>query len=86
MILTFDEFTKANEILNSLINDTDINQIETELNERLSDISSDKKTAFLNHLNSLFLNVMLNRLDELGPTAKEKSIKARAVISSLINS
>ena len=82
-LLTFDEFEKATEIVDEIITSTDLD-IEQKIKAETETIPDDKKREFLNHLNSLFLNVLLNRLDELGNEAKSKSTQARDVISKII--
>jgi hypothetical protein len=37
-------------------------------------------------MNSLFLNILLNRLDELGKDAEPRAIKARQIIYNIIKS
>lgn len=86
MILSFEQFTKANNELEKIIHDCDKQNIEAELKRNLDDIPNKKKRNYLDHLSSLFLNVLLNRVDELGQHAKDKSIEARRVISEIKNS
>jgi hypothetical protein len=85
MILKFDEFTKAKDLVDKIIKETPIDDIRTELEKATQDINDNEtKRSFYNHLSSLFLNVMLNRLEELGNDAKDKSTRARQVINDLI--
>lgn len=85
MLLKFNEFTKANETLDTIINDTETDAIRAVLESSIEEIEENQKAAYLNHLNSLFLNILLNRIDDLGETAREKSLEARSIISTLIN-
>jgi hypothetical protein len=86
MILKFDEFTKAKDLVDKIIKETPIDDIEVELENSTQDMTdNEKKRSFYNHLSSLFLNVMLNRLEELGNDAKDKSTRARQVINDLIS-
>jgi hypothetical protein len=85
MIPNFDEYKLASEIVEKVIREININDIENKLKELTMDIKSDRRPAFFNHVNSLFLNVLLNRLDEpgFGEEAKEKATKARKVLNTL---
>jgi hypothetical protein len=85
MILNFNEFKLASEIVEKIIKEININDVENSLKELTKDIKPDRRTAFFNHVNSLFLNVLLNRLDEpgFGEGAKEKATKARKVLNTL---
>lgn len=80
--LTTEEFKKAREAVDNIINAPDTSNIESEIERAAQDIPSEKKRAFLNHMNSLFLNILLNRLDELGESARNKSFKARKAIKN----
>lgn len=85
MILTFNEFEQASEIVERILSQTCIDNIETELRQSATSISVERQRAYYNHINSLFLNVLLNRLDEpgIGNDAREKSIRARQILNTL---
>jgi len=86
MILKTLELTKAKDLVEKIIKKTPINEIKNILEKETMDITDpETKRSFYNHLSSLFLNVMLNRLEELGKDAKEKSTRARQVINELIS-
>ena len=57
-----------------------------ELQEAGNSISSkEDKRLFYRHMNALFLNIMVNRLDELGKSAEQRSLDARKEIVNIIN-
>lgn len=86
MILKIEEFKKAEDLVEKIIEDTPIEHIQSEIELATTTFNEKTKRAFYNHISRLFLNVMLNRLEELGNDAKDKSIRARQAIISLINS
>ena len=85
MLLTFEDFKEAEKTVDRIIHQTDLQDIDDELEKAIENIPNDKRRSFLNHLNNLFLNVLLNRIDDLGESAKEKSNAARKKIMELIN-
>ena len=85
MLLTFEEFKQAKETVNRIIKDTNVEDVDDELENIAKQIDEEKRREFLNHLNGLFLDVLLNRLDELGESARDKSMAARRKITELIN-
>ena len=84
-MLTFEEFKQASAIVESIVQDEfDINTAKTVLEEATSKVATGKKRDFYGHMSRLFLNVMLNRLNELGEKAKANAIIARQMITELI--
>ena len=86
MILTRGEYLLANEIIENVMENINIADIETTITTSSKDIQEEKRNTFFNHLNTLFLNVFLNRVDEFGEKGKEKAQKARKVCNSLMKS
>ncbi|KAA6347523.1 hypothetical protein EZS27_005011 [termite gut metagenome] len=84
MQLKFEDFEKARETVEHIIADSNID-IRKELDESGKDILTEKKRPFYSHMNALFLNVILNRLDELGPDVKPRAFEARKKIVEIIN-
>lgn len=86
MILTFEHFTKAKAVVDKFIRSDESINVRSELIESSSEIPQGLKREFYHHLSSLFLNVLLNRIGELGPKAESRSIEARKEILSIIKS
>jgi hypothetical protein len=84
MQLEFKDFEKARKTVERIVADFNID-IQTELDESGKDIPTEGKRQFYNHMNALFLNVILNRLDELGPKVKPRAFEARRKIVEIIN-
>lgn len=85
MILKFDQFVKAAEEVEKIISLPDNIDLTSELKKAGENIPKDAKKEFYRHMNSLFLNILLNRLDELGKNAEQRSIEARKIIVTIIN-
>lgn len=85
MLLDFEQFAKAAEEVNRIIALPENSNLETEINKSGLTIPNEKKREFFRHMNSLFLNILLNRLDELGSSAEQRSIEARRIIVNIIN-
>ena len=58
--------------------------IKTTLKEATVGVDVEDKRKIYNFMSSLFLNVMINRLNELGKNAKQDAIIAREMIVALI--
>ncbi len=84
MTLKFDEFVKAADEVERIIKLPDNTDLKAELEKSIADISQEKKREFYRHMNTLFLNILLNRLDELGENVEQRSIDARRIIVTLI--
>jgi hypothetical protein len=85
MLLNFEQFTLAAEEVNRIIALPANSNLETEIKNSGSKIPVEKRREFFRHMNSLFLNILLNRLDELGSDAEQRSIEARRIIVNIIN-
>jgi hypothetical protein len=83
MLLEFKDFEKARLAVEHIVEDFGVD-IQTELDESGKDIPTKGKRQFYNHMNALFLNVVLNRLDELGPEVKPRALEARGKIYEII--
>ena len=59
--------------------------IKTTLKDAIVDVDVKDKRTIYNFMSSLFLNVMINRLNELGGNAKKDSITARQIITQLVH-
>ena len=84
-MLTFKEFQQASATVEVIVQDDfNINNVKTELEEATNEVAAEKKRDFYGHMSRLFLNVMLNRMNELGEKAKTNAIIARQMITELI--
>ena len=84
-MLTFEEFKQASAVVEKIVQDNfDTNTTKTVLKDATDKIVPEKQRDFYSHMSRLFLNVMLNRLNELGAKAKENAIRGRRNISELI--
>ena len=62
-------------------NDCDIRE---EIEKTMSKVSDRFKRKYYCHINTLFANVLMNRLSEFGVDGEKKSTKARTIICELI--
>ena len=86
MIINFDQFTKAAEEVDRILKLPLVPDLEQEIKKSGENVTSENKREFYRHMNSLFLNVLLNRLNELGETAETRAIEARKIIYNIIKS
>lgn len=82
---TFDQFQKAAEIVEKIIESVDIKDLDTEIRKSSEDIVVEKRREFYRHMNALFLNVLLNRLDSTPKGTEEKVIRSRNIIVNILN-
>ena len=59
--------------------------IKTTLKDAIVGVDVEDKRTIYNFMSSLFLNVMINRLNELGRNAKKDAITARQIITQLVH-
>lgn len=85
MVLDFEQYTIAAAEVERIIALPDNADLTVEINNSSSTIPVEKRREFYRHMNSLFLNVLLNRLDGLGAGAEQRAIDARRIIVSIIN-
>jgi hypothetical protein len=86
MLLTSEQFKQAaNEVERIISLEGSIN-LKDELSKSAKDITDKKvRREFYRHMNTLFLNILLNRLDEVGQEKEDRAFKARNNIVELIN-
>lgn len=84
MILKFEEFKKAADEVNKIIN----LPANADLKQALQDAANGVEHKYLReyyiHMNSLFLNIILNRVQELGKDAEERAFTCREIIVELL--
>ncbi len=85
MILEYEQFKQAEELVEKIIEETPIDDIQREIESATKGFTEKTKRFFYDHLSRLFLNVMLNRLEEFRNDAKDKAIYARKAIIKLVN-
>ena len=84
-MLSHKDFELATELVDKIINNVEDSKIEDEIISNISDKTDDLlRRNYLRHLNALFLNVILNRVNELGKPAEEKAFKARKIIYNML--
>ena len=86
MFLDFEQFKAAADVVENIIYKVNIENIEGEIRNSSSKIPIEKKREFYRHMNSLFLNVLLNRLDSTPSGTEKKVIESRRVIVNILNS
>ena len=84
-MLKVDEFYKAEKLVDEIIEETPIDNIQSVLENATTSFSEKTRRMFYIHLSSLFLNVILNRLEELGREAETKATRAMQAITYLVN-
>ena len=85
MFLDFENFSKARNTVEKIISKEGVLDIRKELNDASNDVPNEMKREFYRHMNSLFLNVLVNRVEDLGKEAETKSIKAKKIILEIMN-
>jgi hypothetical protein len=85
MVLTSEQIKQAvNEVERIIFLEGNID-LKNELTNSAKGIEDKKlQKEFYRHMNTLFLNVLLNRLDEVGQDKEERAINARKDIVDLI--
>jgi len=82
--LSFEFFKDSADVVERIINDPSLN-IEEEIRNSSNNIAIENKRQFYRHMNALFLNVLLNRLDSTPKDSEERAIESRRVICQIIN-
>ena len=83
MLLKEFHYSMAHNIVEDIIKDNFQYTEEMLINSTESFGNNQIRKAYYNHINSLFLNIFLNRLDEVGLNNKENIIKARKITKNL---
>jgi len=87
MILNFEQFTRAAEVVERILfleGEFDLRNVIINSAEGIDDPRT--RREFYRHMNTLFLNVLLNRLNEVGLDKEPRVLEARRIIVELINS
>ena len=90
-MITFKDFQQAKDAVEKIVlidikPEDGLNEtIKTTLREAVKGINKRDERTFYNLMGSLFLNVMINRLNELGENAKKYAIIAREIIAELMH-
>ncbi len=87
MILNFDQFTKAATEVERILFLQGEYDLRTEISNSAEGITDQRtRREFFRHMNTLFLNVLLNRLNEVGLDKEQRVLESRRIIVELINS
>jgi hypothetical protein len=84
MILNFEQFRKSVEQVEKIMDSKEDLNLKNEIEivaEGINDVQI--KRELFRHMSSLFLNYILNRLNEVGEEGEKKAIKARNIIVEL---
>jgi len=84
MLLKFEDFVKAAKAVEEILELPPGSDLKQAIIEKGSKCDSSTQREFYRHMNSLFLNVLLNRLDELGEKAEARSLEARMIIAEIL--
>ncbi|MFH6956254.1 hypothetical protein ACHRV1_02525 [Flavobacterium aquidurense] len=84
MILNFEEYTISKNLVEEILALNNTSKIDKLIDEATKEIKKDRIRSFLIHTNSLFLNVLLNRLQEVGRKGEENTKRAREIIRTKI--
>jgi len=84
MILNFKEYTISKNLVEEILKLNNASTIEKLIDDATKKIDNNKIRPFLIHTNSLFLNVLLNRLQEVGGKGEENTKRAREIIRTKI--
>lgn len=86
MMLTSEQFKQAADEVERIIFLEDNVDLKDELSKSAKEITDKRvRREFYRHMNTLFLNILLNRLDEVGQEKEERAFSARKDIVELIN-
>lgn len=86
MMLTSEQFKQAADEVERIIFLEDNVDLKDELSKSAKEITDKRvRREFYRHMNTLFLNILLNRLDEVGREKEERAFSARKDIVELIN-
>jgi hypothetical protein len=89
MVLTSEQFKRAvNEVDRIIFLEGNIDLKEELIKSAKSIIDTTDKRAkreLYRHMNTLFLHILLNRLDEVGPEKEDRAFEARNNLVELIN-
>jgi hypothetical protein len=87
MILDFKQFEKAAPEVERIIFLEGETNLRNELIQSANDIEDPRaKREYYRHMNTLFLNVLLNRLNQVGLDKESRVLEVRRILVELINS
>jgi Zn-dependent M16 (insulinase) family peptidase len=82
MILNFEEYGIAKNLVEEIISGRfSPQEIESKIQGAMNSITSVKRREFKSHVNTLFLNVILNRTDDINENGINNSVEARRLLS-----
>jgi hypothetical protein len=85
-MLDFEQFTKAAADVERIIRLAGNPDLRNEIVNSTSEITDERmRRDYYRYMNSLFLNILLNRLNELGVEVEQRALIARRILNELIN-
>ena len=81
----FNLFKKISEVVENIIYNIKFDDIYIEITNSSKNIDSEYQREFYRYMSSLFLNVLLNRLDSTPSGTEQKAIESRRVILDILN-
>ncbi len=85
MLLSLEQLAKASTDIDKILLEEKELNLKSEIEKTAENITDMRtKKAFYQHLNTLFLNVLLNRLDSFGKIGEQRTIDARLILVNLI--
>lgn len=83
MTLTFDEYTMGRFFVAEITENTySENDILEKTNDKILMFNGCKKMLFIDHIDTLFLNKILNKKDEIGESGLSNAIECRKIINN----
>lgn len=84
MILTFEEYKATNNVVEEIIqSDMTSSGIKDKILTGLNEVKIEHRIEFLNHMSTVFLNIIINRESEVGKKGVNKAVEARKEISNI---
>lgn len=85
-MLDFEQFTKAAADVERIIRLAGSPDLRNEILNSTVEITDERvRRDYYRYMNSLFLNILLNRLNELGIEVEQRALIARNILNELIN-
>lgn len=86
MLLNLEQFTTAASAVDRIITADVVSDLSNEIRNSAVGIDDPRtRREFFRHMNTLFLNVLLNRLNDVGLDREARILQARQILVQLIN-
>lgn len=85
MILTFEEYKISNNVVEEVIQSSNMTNLDIKDKILMESkiIKPEHRTEFLDHMSTIFLNIILNKESEVGKEGINKAIESRKIISNI---